>query len=153
MESMSTYLRTTKELFPVFLVSYERLVKAPADVLGDLLHWLGMEHDGQMVQRAITNMQFKNLQAMEAQESKARRRADGQTLFFRRGYPGSGEAELQPATLQEIRERTAPLMEEANERLEKQASESPSARGNSKVPEANTANQTASGLSVPLRQT
>lgn len=152
-ESMSTYLRVSDHGFPVFLVSYEWLLEKPSEVLSDLLHWLGLEHNKQMVDRAISNMQFKSLQAMEVQDGKTRQRPDGQKPFFRRGHPGSGEAELQADTLKEIREKTRELLAKANQRRARQGYEMPS----SELPADKLKNEAmaraAQGLSTGLQQT
>ena len=75
----------------MFFVSYEWLLEKPAVVLSDLLHWLGLQNDNDMVQRAIANMQFGNLQAMERRENKMRTAANEQAFFFRKGCSGEGD--------------------------------------------------------------
>jgi hypothetical protein len=122
-ENISSYIRAWDNGFPVFFVSYEQLLARPGTVLSDILHWLGVQHDGQMVQRAIANMQFDKMQAMELESNKTRNPANGLELFFRRGCPGSGRAELQESTLREIREQTASLINEADRRQMKQPPE------------------------------
>jgi hypothetical protein len=122
-ENISSYLRAADNGSPVFFVSYEMLAEKPAIVLDDLLHWLGVQHDIQMVRRAVSNMQFANLQELEIQTNKTRNRTNGNALFFRRGRTGSGRSELQESTLREIHERTASLLNEANDRQMKQSSE------------------------------
>jgi hypothetical protein len=123
--NIASYFRAADKGFPVFFVSYERMLEEPAIALGDMLHWLGVPHDSQMTRRAVSNMQFDKLQAMEIQANKTRNPAQEQKLFFRRGGFGSGCAELQESTVQEIRQRTASLMSEANQRRMKQPSEHP----------------------------
>lgn len=125
MENIESYFRAADNGFPVFFVSYERMLEEPAIALDNMLHWLGVPHDGQMVQRAVSNMQFRKLQAMEIQANKTRNPASEQKLFFRRGGLGSGCVELQESTVREIRQRTASLMNEANRRRMKQPSEQP----------------------------
>ena len=124
-QNISSYLRASDNGYPVFFLSYETLLEKPAIVLSNVLHWLGVQHDSRMAQRAVSNMEFGKLQAMEKQENKSRHPADEQKLFFRNGCSGSGRAELQEATLREIRQRTASLMNEANHRRMKQPSEHP----------------------------
>lgn len=101
------------------------MLEKPVIVLTQLLHWLAIANDGPIVERAVSNMRFCNLQAREKQENKTLYPADENALFFRRGRSGSGRSELQESTLREIQERTAPLLNEANQRLIKQALEFP----------------------------
>jgi hypothetical protein len=116
MENMSSYLRAAGNGVPIFFASYESLLEKPAIVLSDLLHWLGMPHDAQMVNKAVSNMQFGKLQKMEIQTNKTRDLNHQQNLFFRRGCSGSGHAELQESTLLEIRQKTASLFSQADHR-------------------------------------
>jgi hypothetical protein len=81
--------------------------------------------DPQMIERAVSNMQFCKLQDLEIQANKARNLSQEQNLFFRRGRQGSGDAELKESTLQEIRQRTASLLSEANHHQMKQPSQQP----------------------------
>jgi hypothetical protein len=111
-ESLASYLRAEAEGFPVLFVPYELLLQYPTEILSSLLRWVGARHDAAMVERAVSNMQFSKLQAMEA-----RSLFNEEAFFFRRGCKGSGRAELQPSTLDLIEERTAPLMEQANARV------------------------------------
>jgi len=126
MENITSYMRAADDGFPVFFVSYEQMLEKPAIVLTHLLRWLDVQHDSQIVQRAVSNMRFCNMQAMEKQENKTPYPADENALFFRRGCSGSGRADLQESTLREIQERTAPLLKEANHRQMIQSSELPS---------------------------
>jgi hypothetical protein len=125
MNNISSYLRAADNGFPVFFISYECLLEKPAIVLGDMLRWLGLQHDNRMAERAVSNMQFGKLQAMEIQQNKNRPPAKEQKLFFRRGGPGSGRIELQESTVLEIQQRTAALMSEVTQRRMKQPSEHP----------------------------
>ncbi len=115
-KNVSSYFRAADDGMPVFFLSYESLLEKPGIVLGDLLRWLDVPHDNRMVQRAVSNMQFSKLQAIEIQVNKTGGQTNQQRLFFRRGCPGSGCAELQESTLQEIRRQTASWLREANER-------------------------------------
>jgi hypothetical protein len=124
-ENVSSYLRAADQGFPIFFVSYECLLEKPAIVLANLLHWLQMGCDPQMIERAVSNMQFCKLQDLEIQANKARNLSQEQNLFFRRGRQGSGDAELKESTLQEIRQRTASLLSEANHHQMKQPSQQP----------------------------
>ena len=64
--------------------------------------------------RAVENMRFGNLQALEARDSAAR------PPVFRRGRTGSGSTELKPATVTEIRRRTNDLLAKADECVARQ---------------------------------
>lgn len=111
-DNLDSYLRAADEGFPVLFVPYELLLQYPAEILGNLLRWLGARHDGATVERAISNMQFSKLQAVET-----RRLFNEEAFFFRRGCKGSGRAELQESTMNLILEKTAHLMEQANARV------------------------------------
>jgi hypothetical protein len=117
-DNMAGYLRAADEGFPVLFVPYELLVQYPAEIMGGLLRWLGVRHDGAMVERAVSNMQFSKLQALEAST-----RPNEEVVFFRRGRKGSGRSELQESTMNFIQERTAQLMEQANRRVLMQQSQ------------------------------
>jgi hypothetical protein len=119
-ENIRSYIRAADNGHPVFFISYEEMLESPSVVLTQLLQWLGAPHGNQMVQRAVSNMKFCNLQALERQENKNPYPADENALFFRRGRSGSGRSELQESTLQEIRRRTASLVGEAEQRRLKQ---------------------------------
>jgi hypothetical protein len=110
-DNLASYLRAEEEGFPVLFVPYELLLQYPTEILSRLLRWLGARHDGATVERAVSNMQFSKLQAVEA------RLFNDEAFFFRRGRNGSGSAELQPSTLAVIQERTSKLMERANARV------------------------------------
>jgi hypothetical protein len=110
-DSLSSYLRAADEGFPVLFIPYELLLQYPTEILSNLLRWLGARHDAATVERAVSNMQFSKLQALEVRD-----RFD-EAFFFRRGCKGSGRAELQPSTIDIIQERTVRLMEQANARV------------------------------------
>jgi hypothetical protein len=111
-ENLAGYLRAANEGFPVLFVPYELLLQYPAEILSNLLRWVGVRHDGTTVERAVTHMQFSKLQAMET-----RNVFKEEAFFFRRGCKGSGRTELQPATMDLIQQRTAHLLEQANIRV------------------------------------
>jgi hypothetical protein len=119
--NISSYLRAADDGFPIVFISYEQLLGKTEPVLAEVLRWVGLPHDKPMVERAVSNMQFNKLQAMEIQENKARRAGPGQQLFFRHGRSGSGRVELQESTRQEVLEKTASLMGEINQRQMKQS--------------------------------
>lgn len=135
-ESLAGYLRASDEGFPVLFVPYELLLQYPVEILSNLLRWLGARNDPVTVERAVSNMQFRKLQEMEARtyhNGSARNHPDKQFMkqrvveapgllnddafFFRRGCKGSGRAELKSSTMDIIQERTAFLLEQANARV------------------------------------
>jgi hypothetical protein len=116
-ENLASYLRAADEGFPVLFVPYELLLQYPTEILSNLLRWLGARHDGAVVERAVSNMRFSKLQAVEA-----RNRYHEDAFFFRRGCKGSGRSELQPSTMDRIQERTLHLLERANGRVLNQQS-------------------------------
>jgi len=111
-ENLASYLRAAEEGFPVLFVPYELVLQYPAEILGNILRWLGARHDGATVERAVSNMQFSKMQEVEV-----RSLSNEEAFFFRRGCKGSGRAELQPSTMDLIEERTARMMEQANTRV------------------------------------
>ena len=113
-EHLTSYLDALDNGVAIYLVSYEELLRQPAAVLSDALRWLGIPHTEATVQRAEYNMRFGKLQAMEAKA------LHGGSRLFRRGVDGSGESELKPETLSQIRAAGKDLMARANERLERQ---------------------------------
>jgi hypothetical protein len=112
MENLDSYLRAAEEGFPVLFVPYDLLLQYPVEILGNLLRWLGARHDGATVERAVSNMQFSKLKAVES-----RRLVNEEAFFFRRGCKGSGREELQESTMSLILEETSDLMEQANVRV------------------------------------
>jgi hypothetical protein len=133
-ENLDSYLRAAEEGFPVLFVPYELLLQYPAEILSNLLRWLGARHDGATVERAVSNMQFSKLHAVEnrsvsddaafqalprecASLAASRGAFKEEAFFFRRGCKGSGRSELQESTMNLILERTAHLMEQANTRV------------------------------------
>jgi len=133
-ENLDGYLRAAEEGFQVLFVPYELLLQYPAEILSKLLRWLGARHDGATVERAVSNMQFSKLHAVEdrsvsdeaafralprecASFAASRGTFKEEAFFFRRGCKGSGRAELQESTMNLILDRTAHLMEQANARV------------------------------------
>jgi hypothetical protein len=127
--NISSYLRAAEEGAAVLFVPYELLLQYPVEVLGNLLHWLGVRHDNAEVQRAVSNMEFNKLQAVEARNLV---KEEAHSMFsswkidpfayFRLGGKGSGRAELQPATVEQILEKTEQLVTRANFRVLEQQS-------------------------------
>lgn len=120
---MESYLRAANDGFPVFFLSYEWLLEKPSEVLHNLFDWLELPHDNRIIERAVSNMNFKNLHAMERQEHESQQPANANEFFFRRGRPGSGRDELKEATVKEIQERTAAVLANANGRQLTQSQE------------------------------
>jgi hypothetical protein len=114
LEHVSSYLDAADEGLDVHLVSYEELLRQPLTVLSETLRWLGIPHTPASVMRANSNMQFSNLQALEA------RTLEGRIPFFRRGRDGSGILELEPDTVAQIRAATKHLVARANDSLARQ---------------------------------
>lgn len=153
-DNMTGYFRAADEGVPLFFVSYEQMLAGTALALDETLYWLGMPHDSQMVTRAVSNMQFGKLQAMEAQVNRIRNHDGERGLFFRRGGVGSGCAELKESTVREIRERTASLLCEANRRRMKQSTAHPTPSSAEPIPsetEGPHRNGEARDATVPLR--
>lgn len=113
--NIQSYISAAEDGHPVFFISYEQLLQRTTVVLTDMLRWMGVTHDEQIVPRAVSNMRFCNLQAMEKEEKNEIHPANENALFFRRGCSGSGRAELRESTLKEIRERSADLLNKANQ--------------------------------------
>jgi hypothetical protein len=109
---LADYLRAADEGTAVFFLPYELLLQYPTEILSNLLRWLGNRHDGATVGRAVSNMQFNKLQAVEA-----RSQFNEEVFFFRRGCKGSGAAELQAPTMTQIQERTAEIISHVNNRV------------------------------------
>jgi len=120
--NITSHLRAADKGFPVFFVPYDQLLAKPVIVLTNMLQWLGVEQESRIAQRAVSNMRFCNLQAMEKKENDTEHPRDENALFFRRGQNGSGRQELKESTLREIQDRTASWIREANERHAQQSS-------------------------------
>jgi len=122
--NISSYLRAADEGAAVLFVPYELLLQYPVEILSNLLHWLGLRHDPLEVQRAVSNMEFNKLQAVEARNLI---KEEAHPLFaswkidpfayFRLGGKGSVQAELRASTVEQIQERTAGLVTRANSRV------------------------------------
>jgi hypothetical protein len=111
---VSSYLAAWKAGATIFFTSYDQLLQDPGTVLVEMLDWLGVSHTPGAVCRAVENMRFGKLQALEARDL-----ADKQPVF-RRGRTGSGSQELKAATVSEIRRRTDELLAQASECLARQ---------------------------------
>ena len=114
LNNVTSYLDDLDDGVDIHLVSYGQLLQQPTTVLEETLNWLGIPHTEATVAHAVSNMQFKNLQKMEAKT------LNGRIPFFRRGGNDSGRLELKHETYSKIREATQHLMARANESLSRQ---------------------------------
>jgi hypothetical protein len=113
--NVTSYLDDLDGGVEIHLVSYGQLLEQPMAVLSDTLRWLGIAQTDAIVARAVSNMEFKNLQKMEAKT------LNGRIPFFRRGGNDSGKLELKPETYAKIREATQHVMVRADECLARQS--------------------------------
>ena len=111
---VSSYIAACDGGATVFFASYDQLLQNPEAVLIEILGWLGVRHTSGAVIRAVQNMHFGNLQALEARDSTDK------PPVFRRGCNGSGSEELKAATISEIRRRTDPLLAKADDCVARQ---------------------------------
>jgi hypothetical protein len=111
---VSSYLSASESGASIFFASYDQLLKTPETVLIDMLQWLGVRHTSAAVTRAVENMRFGKLQALEARDLQDK------TPVFRMGRNGSGSSELKGATVTEIRRRTDDLLAKAGECVARQ---------------------------------
>jgi hypothetical protein len=109
--NVTSYLRAAQTGAQVYFVSYELLLDQTGPALSGMLHWLGVEHQESMVERAVSNMQFEKMRT-EKVRLPANRGASSE-----RGRPGGGAAELKAATLARIRQETADVLTQANQLL------------------------------------
>jgi hypothetical protein len=134
---VSSYVAASESGAPVFFASYNQLLENPESVLVEMLDWLGVRHKSSVVLRAVENMQFGKLQALEARDL-----AD-KAPVFRRGRNGSGTQELKAATISEIRRRTGQVLTQAGECVVRQraksgqASKTMSSEGGAEAPSRN----------------
>jgi hypothetical protein len=110
-DNLTSYLRASEKGVPILFVKYELLLKEPSAALAAILRWLDIAHDGSMVGRAVRNMRFSELRALEIRE-----RPSEEGLSFRRGASGGGKAELQPSTVEAIHRSTSELIQRADSR-------------------------------------
>jgi hypothetical protein len=108
---VSSYLEAADYGMEVFFMSYERLLEEPAAALGLMLRWIGIGHTAEKMDRAVANMRFENLRALEDQQSK-----NNGERFFRNGRSDTGAGELSAESTSWIRESAAPLLARAEER-------------------------------------
>ncbi len=129
MNNLTSYTRASERGAPLLLVKYENLLDAPAAVLTEILHWFDIRREPNVVWRAVLNMHFSNLRALEIKE-----RSSAEGSSFRRGTSGGGAAELKPETLQVIHEKTAALLEKASKMALPQLAESHKESEQGRVP-------------------
>jgi hypothetical protein len=108
---VSSYLRAADEGVGVFFMSYERLLEEPATALSLILRWLDIAHTTANIDRAVANMRFEKLRALEESQHK-----NGGEYFFRNGRAGSGVSELSSESADWIRTAAAALLERAEQR-------------------------------------
>jgi hypothetical protein len=111
-DNLASYLQASEKGVPILFVKYELLLKEPSAALAEILRWLDIPHEGDMVGRAVRNMRFSELRALEIRE----RPSEEGLTSFRRGASGGGKAELQPATVEAIHRSTSDLIQRADSR-------------------------------------
>jgi hypothetical protein len=111
---VSSYLAARESGAAVFFASYDQLLQSPEAILVEMLDWLGVRHTSSVVMRAVQNMRFANLKALEARDSAAK------PPVFRQGSNGSGSRELKAATVSEIRRATDHLLAQASDCVARQ---------------------------------
>lgn len=119
LENLGSYLRACDDGVPVYFVSYEGMLQEPAANLAGILQWLEIPHDSGIVERAVAHMGFENIRAREERALPGHK-----DYALRRGKSGGGLEELQPQTRCYIRETAAPLLKQAQKRLNRQISAS-----------------------------
>ena len=110
-EHVCSYLRACDRGVEVFFMSYESLLQDTAAALGSMLRWLEIDHTDANIRRAVSNMQFGKLRALEET-----RRKDAEEYFFRKGLQGSGAWELSSESVRRIRDAAAAVVARAEER-------------------------------------
>jgi hypothetical protein len=118
---VSSYIAARESGATIYFTSYDQLLQNPEAVLVEMLDWLGVAHSSTVINRAVGNMRFANLKALEARDS-----ADKPPVF-RRGCNGSGSQELKAATVSEIRRSTDHLLAKAGECVARQKARNGSA--------------------------
>ena len=108
---VSSYVRASDEGAEVFFMSYEQMMREPAPALASILHWMDVPHTPSKTERAIANMQFGKLRALEENQ-----RAHAREYFFRKGRVGSGATELCPESVQRIRDGASVLLARVEQR-------------------------------------
>jgi hypothetical protein len=111
---VSSYIAAREGGATIYFTSYDQLLQNPEAVLVEMLDWLGVTHSSSVINRAVENMRFANLKALEARDSADR------PPVFRRGRNGSGSQELKAATVSEIRRSTDNLLAKAGECVARQ---------------------------------
>jgi len=85
----------------IFLIRYEDLHAAPADVFGSLISFLGLKPAQERFERALRYSTFESL-AQQERTSGFKERPANADAFFRHGRPGEGSEVLPPALIDSI---------------------------------------------------
>jgi len=111
---ITSHLAAAENGVPVFFVSYHDLLQDTAARLTEMLTWLGASHTPESVERAVANTHFNKVKAVEPNFQLQYK------PLLRSGQNGTGNRELKPETLKIIRESTAKLMAQADQRAARQ---------------------------------
>jgi hypothetical protein len=79
--------------YPVYALRYEDLLTKPFDILSEVIKFLGLEYDAELVTKSIKACQFDKLRKQE--EKEGFRESVGQE-FFHKGKAQRWEQELEP---------------------------------------------------------
>ena len=86
---------------PFLVTTYESLKANPADRLGRVLRFCGVEPEQDWLSRAVANCDFSRLQRLEQKQKKA---LTDEQRYFRKGRVGGGEEELPRGVVDEVKE-------------------------------------------------
>lgn len=87
--------------FPVYIVRYEDMKRAPMEAFGGIIHFLGLEYEEERLYRAIINSDFKLLQQME-KEGGFKEKTQKCERFFWKGTIGNYKNHLSEEQIQNI---------------------------------------------------
>lgn len=94
-------------------VRFRALKRAPAETVGEVYRWLGLEGGEELCRRAAERCRIERVrrepEAFDSLRPRVRRRADA---FFRRGEEGSGRRELSRSELRVVEHVAGDLMRE-----------------------------------------
>jgi hypothetical protein len=105
---ITSHLEAAKDGTSVFFVSYHDLLQRTEAGLAEMLTWLGAPYTPEILERAVSNTNFKKVKAIEPNFQLQYK------PLLRAGQDGSGSRELKPETLAIIREKTENLMAQAD---------------------------------------
>ena len=90
MMSWKSHVQSWKNqsLIPIHFVRYEDMVQKPVETFGDIIQFLGLEYDTELLRRAIMNSNFRILQQME-QENGFQEKMQLCKSFFWKGKIGN----------------------------------------------------------------